>query len=241
MSHVHPPRGATVTVLSLGGSTGVYTELCTTTHHKSITTTTSRSYFCCWWLLSQFPLSQFPLPSILEYSVLYVTKLCSLCHNILPSMSEIFLPYNRKCGLYDRIPRPSMSAYCALYVSNIVLYVILICPLCQHFNPLCRVGNVFDMEPRKIIRSRATTLEFIEYYRDNLPDVSERPTIPEESVQFWLMDDKGSNLHHGSRKKKKKTIPGQTLPNAWTNGQTNKQSDRRRNGVEFLVCHVQRC
>jgi len=42
-------------------------------------------------------------------------------------MSETFPPYVRKCGLYDRIPRPSMSAYCALYVSNnIALYVSIL-------------------------------------------------------------------------------------------------------------------
>ena len=37
--------------------------------------------------------------------------------------------------------------------------------------------------------------------------MSERPTIPDEAVQFWLMEGKSSNLHHGSRKKTKKRYP----------------------------------
>ena len=62
------------------------------------------------------------------------------------------------------------------------------------------------MEPRKIIRSRARVMEFIAYGRDHLPDVSERPAIEDEKVQFWLMS-KGSDLHHSSRKKRRTRLP----------------------------------
>ena len=47
---------------------------------------------------------------------------------------------------------------------------------------------IYAMEPRHIIRSNERIQEFLTYYRVNLPDVSDRPDIPDEKVQFWLQN-----------------------------------------------------
>ena len=60
---------------------------------------------------------------------------------------------------------------------------------------------IYAMEPRHIIRSNERIQEFLTYYRVNLPDVSDRPDIPDEKVQFWKMTAGG---HHTRPRKKKK-------------------------------------
>jgi len=48
------------------------------------------------------------------------------------------------------------------------------------------------MEPRAILRGGTMLIyQFVEYYEDNLPDISEKPDIPPSKVQYWMMDDKG--------------------------------------------------
>ena len=61
-----------------------------------------------------------------------------------------------------------------------------------------------DLEPRTIVRRGKKWWEkFCIYWTDNLPDLSDRPEIPSEKVQFWMMDDKKS----GRKSKRRKRHP----------------------------------
>ena len=71
--------------------------------------------------------------------------------------------------------------------------------------------NIWDMEPRKIIRSTQRVREFIAYTRDHLPDVSERPMIPDKKVQFWMMSC-GTDTTHPNKKKKRYPATHSRLP-----------------------------
>ena len=58
------------------------------------------------------------------------------------------------------------------------------------------------LEPRTVIRRGKWLCDkFCEYWTDNLPDMSDRPEIPPEKVQFWMMDD-AKNGRKGRRRKR---------------------------------------
>ena len=49
---------------------------------------------------------------------------------------------------------------------------------------------VEEWEPRHVVQSGAIRRDqFIAYWADNLPDVTDRPDIPPRKIQFWMMDD----------------------------------------------------
>jgi len=62
---------------------------------------------------------------------------------------------------------------------------------------------VTTLEPRTVIK-RGTYFcdKFSEHWTDNLPDLSDRPNIPPEKVQFWMMDDDKHGRNKGRRKKR---------------------------------------
>jgi hypothetical protein len=68
------------------------------------------------------------------------------------------------------------------------------------------------MEPRKIIRSTECVLEFVQYSRDNIPDVSERPEMRDEQVQFWMMTDDGDVPVRPRKSKKRFPATHSRLP-----------------------------
>jgi len=60
------------------------------------------------------------------------------------------------------------------------------------------------MEPRRVVKGDREQIEkFVQYYRTHLPDISERPDIPVEKVQFWMMTDE----HACRPRKKRKRFP----------------------------------
>ena len=70
--------------------------------------------------------------------------------------------------------------------------------------------DVALMEPRVVIKDAKMRDLFIEYWTDNLPDVSERPEIVPKQTQFWMMED---NINGPARKTKKRyPKPHSTLP-----------------------------
>ena len=64
--------------------------------------------------------------------------------------------------------------------------------------------DVTTLEPRVIIRRGARWREkFCSYWTDNLPDLSDRPEIPAEKVQFWMKDeDKRGGRKRSTRRKR---------------------------------------
>jgi len=66
------------------------------------------------------------------------------------------------------------------------------CIRCNNINVYVVAEDVTQMEPRAILRGGTMLIyQFVEYYEDNLPDISEKPDIPPSKVQYWMMDDKG--------------------------------------------------
>lgn len=64
---------------------------------------------------------------------------------------------------------------------------------------------VTALEPRTVIRRGTIFCEkFCEHWADNLPDMSDRPEIPPEKVQFWMMDDKG---RHSKGRRSRQRFP----------------------------------
>lgn len=156
--------------------------------------------------------------SMLIGDFLYVTWVFPLCLSCLSSMSVFYFLYVRTFFPLCRFVFVLYVVLCfPLCIYVFALYVALCFPLCIYvlrsmslrvvtsmsLFPLYHAGNILDMEPRQIIRCPARIREFIAALRDNLPDVSERPEIPPEKVQFWMMP-KETNYSHSTRKKKNK-------------------------------------
>lgn len=55
------------------------------------------------------------------------------------------------------------------------------------------------MDPRKVVRDKALRAQFVTYWNDHHPDVSDRPEIPPAKIQYWMMQQSG--------KKRKKRYP----------------------------------
>ena len=77
------------------------------------------------------------------------------------------------------------------------------------------------LEPMTVIRRGARCRDkFCSYWTDNLPDLSDRPDIPAEKLQFWMKDEKRG--HKTSKKRKRypashsrlKGLRGQSLNEA---------------------------
>ena len=50
--------------------------------------------------------------------------------------------------------------------------------------------NLVHLVPRMILRSKFRIEWFIQHQMDKLPDISEVPHIPDESLQWWLLKKK---------------------------------------------------
>ena len=60
------------------------------------------------------------------------------------------------------------------------------------------------LDPRMVIKRGAKCREeFIDYWSENLPDLSDRPDISPEQTRFWMMEDPSSS----TRTKMKKRSP----------------------------------
>ena len=62
-----------------------------------------------------------------------------------------------------------------------------------------------------MLNSRELVEEFVDHFRQHLPDISERPDIPVEKVQLWMKEDKHSCRPRKSKKKKRYPRPHSLL------------------------------
>ena len=65
------------------------------------------------------------------------------------------------------------------------------------------------MEPRHVVLNAELTDQFVNHWVQNLSDVTERPDIPVENVQFWMKSDK--NACRPRKKKKRYPRPHSVL------------------------------
>ena len=74
------------------------------------------------------------------------------------------------------------------------VYVIFSHVYVTLFVRLRHADDITQLEPREIVeRGPAWVDKFIEYHTAHLPDVSDRPEIKPESIQFWMMPPEGTD------------------------------------------------
>ena len=84
-----------------------------------------------------------------------------------------------------------------------------------------------------MINSTQDVNEFITHFGSNLPDISDRPHIPPEKVQFWMMSDE--NDCRPRKNKKKKRLP---RPHSLLKGIKGKDANR---SYDFALEHNKWC
>ena len=63
--------------------------------------------------------------------------------------------------------------------------------------------------PTSIVDMGHLVDQFIEYWLENLPDMSDFPDIPPSMVQFWKKKRKGEKVNKHRRKREHVTLRGQ--------------------------------
>ena len=60
------------------------------------------------------------------------------------------------------------------------------------------------ISPREILERGPVWVDrFIDYHKEHLSDVSDRPEIKQESIQFWMMSPEGSETLSRKRRRAK--------------------------------------
>ena len=90
------------------------------------------------------------------------------------------------------------------------------------------------LEPRTVIRRGARCVDkFCAYWVENLPDLTDKPMIPAEKLQFWMKDEKRG--HKRSNSKKRKRYPASHSRLKGLRGQSVNE------GIDFAIASNKWC
>ena len=71
-----------------------------------------------------------------------------------------------------------------------------------------RHADITQLEPREVLhRGDEAITQFVTHHKNNMPDVSDRPHIRPEKIQFWKMQDEVSETSSRKRRRAKTRYP----------------------------------